>query len=217
MPPFYTDVSADAAEAEHFSRAQHAGSLGPAHLLARQVDLGGCRRLLDVAGGSGAFSITLCRRYPELRATILDFPNMVTVAERYVREAGLEARIDYLAGDALAVDWPADQQAIVMSYLLDAVGERQIETLLARAFAALAPGGSLLLHDFMVDDDRQGPDLAALWLVTAMGFSSEPDVVSLTPGWLGELVRRHGFSDVEARPLIADITMLVMARKPFER
>ena len=48
-----------------------------------------------------------------------------------------------------------------------------------------------------------------------MGFIGQPDVVSLTPGWLGDLVRRHGFVDVEARPLIADITMLVTARKPF--
>lgn len=45
----------------------------------------------------------------------------------------------------------------------------------------------------MVEDDRQGPDLAALWLVTAMGFTGQSDVVSLTPGWLGDLLRRHPF------------------------
>ena len=72
---FY-DLMASPEEAAYFSRAQHAGSLGPARVLARRVDLGGCRRLLDVGGGSGAFSITLCRRWPGLRATILDFPTV---------------------------------------------------------------------------------------------------------------------------------------------
>ena len=49
-----------------------------------------------------------------------------------------------------------------------------------------------------------------------MGFTGQPDVVSLTPGWLGDLLRKHGFMDVDARPLIPDITMLVMARKAFD-
>src|SRR3954454_1139752 len=95
---------ADAREAERFSRAQHAGSLGPASLLARRVDLSGATRLLDVAGGSGAFTMMLCARFPDLRATILDFPNVVTVARRYVAEAGLGDRVDFLSGSALNVE-----------------------------------------------------------------------------------------------------------------
>ena len=48
-------------EAEAFTLAQHSGSLGPAYVLSKQIDLSGWRSLLDVAGGSGAFSITFCR------------------------------------------------------------------------------------------------------------------------------------------------------------
>src|SRR5213078_99986 len=90
---------ADAREAERFSRAQHAGSLGPASLLARRVDLSGAGHLLDVAGGSGAFTITLCARFPDLHATILDFPNVATVARRYVAEAGIGDRVEFLPGN----------------------------------------------------------------------------------------------------------------------
>jgi hypothetical protein len=107
----------DSTEAEYFSRAQHSGSLGPAHVAAKLVDLGGCRRLLDVGGGTGAFSIALCRRYPELTATILDFPTVRPVAERYVREGGLEARISFLPGSAWDVQWPDGQDVVLMSYL----------------------------------------------------------------------------------------------------
>ena len=102
---------ADAEEADQFSRAQHVGSLGPALVLARRIDLSGASRLLDVAGGSGAFTITLCARFPELQATILDFPNVVRVARRYVAEAGLADRVEFVSGNALDVGWPSCSNA----------------------------------------------------------------------------------------------------------
>jgi hypothetical protein len=108
----------DAAEAEVFSSSQHQASMGPAVLVSRLVDLSGRRRLLDVAGGTGAFSIRYCRKHPELRATIIDFPSVVSVARRFIAEAGLEDRIELLAGDALQVAWPDRQDAVLMSYLL---------------------------------------------------------------------------------------------------
>jgi hypothetical protein len=45
---------------ERFSSAQHTGSLGPARLLARRLDLRDRHKLLDVGGGSGAYSIAFC-------------------------------------------------------------------------------------------------------------------------------------------------------------
>jgi hypothetical protein len=88
----------DPEEALSFSRGQHAGSRGPAVMLARTVDLKGARRLLDVGGGSGAFSITLCQRFPGLTATILDFPGVQTPAAAFVRDAGMSDRITFTPG-----------------------------------------------------------------------------------------------------------------------
>src|SRR5271165_4862097 len=78
---------------ERFSSAQHTGSLGPARLMAKRVDLKDRRKLLDVGGGSGAYSIAFCGANPQLSATILDFPETVDTAKRYAREAGLADRI----------------------------------------------------------------------------------------------------------------------------
>jgi len=75
-PASIYDVMENPEEADYFTRAQHVGSLGPAAVIQKLIDLTGATRLLDVAGGSGAFSITLCRRFPPLRATILDLPNV---------------------------------------------------------------------------------------------------------------------------------------------
>lgn len=201
----------DPTEAEYFSRAQHSGSLGPAHIAAKLVDLGGCRRLLDVGGGTGAFSIALCRRYRELMVTILDFPNVRPVAERYVREGDLEARISFLPGSALEVPWPDGQDVVLMSYLVSAVAEKSVGQLLDRALRALVPGGQLLLHDFMVEDDGSGPLPAALWLLSSVIV--DPDSVALTPSWLSRQVAARGFIVERVQDVILGITKLLLARR----
>jgi ubiquinone/menaquinone biosynthesis C-methylase UbiE len=199
----------DPEEALSFSRGQHSGSLGPAVVLARKVNLNGARRLLDVGGGSGAFSITFCRRFPELRATILDFPGVQTAAATFIREAGLSARIDFVPGNALTTDWPAGQDVVLLSYLLSAVSSTGIDDLLTRAFAALTPGSRIVLHDFMVDDDGRGPATAALWLVNALLI--DPDVARLSPRLLEARLRAHGFDRVEHAEVIPGITRSLTA------
>ncbi len=63
------------------------GSLGPARLMARRVDLAGATKFLDV-GGSGAYTLAFLKQNPKLRATILDFPETIQTAQRYASEAG---------------------------------------------------------------------------------------------------------------------------------
>jgi len=207
---FYSQLR-DPEEARAFTIAQHSGSLGPAHVLPKLVDLSGARRLLDVAGGSGAFSIVLCERTPGLTCTIIDFPSVAAIGRELVRERGLAERIAYLEGDARDVPWPMDNDAVLMSYLLSAVSETATGALLARAYKALRPGGRLLIHDFMVDDDRMGPPLAALWLLNAITIDA--DVAALTPAWLTQAVRSAGFDDCQVTPVVPGTTRLLAARR----
>ncbi len=207
----YRAVAEVPEQAQDFSIAQHAGSLGPAYVMAKKVDLSACRSLLDVAGGSGAFSITLCQRNPGLSATILDFPNVIEVAKRFVGEANMDLRIGFRAGNALEVDWPEHQDVVLISYLLSAVSRDHVATLIGRAMNALAPGGHLLMHDFMLDDDRRGPKSAALWLLTSL--LNDRDATSLTPSYLETVAKGAGFAEVSSQVLIPEITSLVVARK----
>jgi 2-hydroxy-4-(methylsulfanyl)butanoate S-methyltransferase len=206
------ELMRDPDEAEAFSLAQHAGSLGPALEFARTVDLSGSRTLLDVAGGSGAFSIALCHRYPELAATIIDFPNVIEVARRYVAEAGLSGRIALMGGDALDIEWPASKDIVLLSYLLSAVRERDIPTLIEHSFNALRPGGRLIIHDFMLDDDEQGPALAAQWFLTNLAY--QPDAASFSAKTLVDLSVRRGFVNASAQVLIPQITKAVICERP---
>jgi ubiquinone/menaquinone biosynthesis C-methylase UbiE len=204
------DLMSDPAEAEAFSLAQHAGSLGPALQLAKSVDLHGQRKLLDVAGGSGAFSITLCHRYPEMAAMIIDFPNVIEIARRHVQAAGLSDRIALLAGDALDAEWPGGQDVVLLSYLLSAVRESDIPKLLVDSFRALRDGGLLIVHDFMLNDDEQGPALAAQWFLQTL--SVQPDAASFSAATLIEILADQGFIDASSQILSPEITQIVLCR-----
>ena len=203
----------DPARAEDFSRAQHAGSLGPAMMMAKRVDLSDATKLLDVAGGTGAYSIEFCKRNEALTATVLDFPTVTAVAERYVAQANMGDRISLLAGDARETDWPDDQDVVLMSYLLSAVDGSDIIPLFERSFSALRPGGQVIVHDFMLDEDRSGPSSAALFFLQYLAH--QPDAISFTASDLYPLLEKTGFEVVSDEVMIPEITKMVSARKPI--
>ena len=209
---FYEGLIYDAGiGGESFSSAQHTGSLGPARLMAKHVDLSSRRRLLDVGGGSGAYSLAFCAANSQLAATILDFPQTVDTARRYAQKAGLAARIAHLAGNAITTDWPTGHDVILMSYLWSAVGDNDVRVLAGRAMDALPPGGLVLVHDFLVDDAHEGPPFAA-WYVLGSIFDN-PNAVCLNPSYVEDVLRQTGFNVERTEVMLPGITMLTRATK----
>jgi 2-hydroxy-4-(methylsulfanyl)butanoate S-methyltransferase len=196
---------------ESFSSAQHAGSVGPALLMAKRVDLSRRKRLLDVGGGSGAYSLAFCAANPRLSATILDFPQTIDTAKRYAREAGVAGRIAHHAGNAITTDWPTGHDAILMSYLWSAVGDNDVRVLAQRAMDALPTGGLVLVHDFMVDNAREGPPFAAWYLLGSI--FDNPNAVCLTPSYVEDVLRQIGFKVEGTDTMLPSITMLTRATK----
>ena len=167
---------------------------------------------LDVGGGTGAFAITLCKAFPGLDATVVDFPNVAAIGRKFVEKAGLSDRIHYIEGDGLKADWPRNQDVILMSYLLSGIPGETHDGMIKRAFDHLAPGGRLLIHDFVVSADRTGPKLAALWQLQHTAFT--PEARSVDDAWLIEVMEKHGFKDAKVDTMIPEMTMLAQAVKP---
>jgi 2-hydroxy-4-(methylsulfanyl)butanoate S-methyltransferase len=104
-----------------------------------------------------------------------------------------------------------DISRIAYGFIASKVLFAALDQLLARAFAALAPEGRIVLHDFMVDDDGRGPATAALWLVNALLI--DPDVARLSPSLLAERLRAQGFDQLEHAEVIPGITRTITAVK----
>jgi 3-hydroxy-5-methyl-1-naphthoate 3-O-methyltransferase len=155
--------TADPEMLESFWGAMYSTSIFTAQALARAIDLSGRRRLLDVGGGSGAYPIELCRALPELRATVLDLPHVCTIAQSNIEQAQLSDRIATHPGNFLTdADLPGGHDVVLFSMILHDWDEATNRELLAKAYAALAPGGQVIISELLLNADRTGPAPAAL-------------------------------------------------------
>lgn len=130
--------------------------------LARVVDLQSCRTLLDVAGGSGLYTVACVQAHPHLRAIVLDRPEVLKVAAEMVHAYGVADRIDLVAGDMFGDPLPA-ADALLLSNVLHDWDVPECVKLLKRCAAALPQGGRLFIHDVFLNDALDGPLPIALY------------------------------------------------------
>jgi len=163
------------------------------HLL-KTLGSDGIHRILDLGGGSGAYSIAFTRAIAGAQAEILDIPEVVPLTEDYVRKAGLSDRITVRAGDMLRDSFGRDRDLIFLNAICHMFSADQNRDLFRRACQALQTNGRLVVQDFILERDKTSPQFAALFALnmlvgTEAGNSySEPEYAE----WL----RAAGFGEV---------------------
>ena len=106
------------------------------------------RQMLDLGGSHGHFAASICRRHPNLQATILDLPSAVEKAAPLLAAEGLGARVVHWAGDVNHVDLGSEQFDLVfMSNLAHHLGFEQNRSLAQRVGRALRPGGIFVIQE----------------------------------------------------------------------
>lgn len=140
--------------------------LGPA--AARAVDLAGRRALLDIAGGSGIYACAFVERHPHLTATVFERPPVDAVARRAIASRGFADRVRVQAGDILREPLPAGHDVHLISNVLHDWDLPAVDRILTASFAALPPGGLLVIHDAHLNADKTGPLPVAAYSVMLM-------------------------------------------------
>jgi SAM-dependent methyltransferase len=105
------------------------------------------RRLVDVAGGHGAFAMAMCRRHPGLQADVVDLPPAVEVGRAIVEEQGFAGRISFREGDVFEVGLGEELDVVSAFNLVHHLPEDRNRELCRLARAALHPGGALVIGD----------------------------------------------------------------------
>jgi len=176
------------------------------------LDLDGVRRLLDVGGGPAIYATEFARRNPELEVVVFDNSEAtLSVAERNIRAAGLENRVTCRAGNALEDDLGGPYDLIFISNVVHIYSAADNRQLLGRCASALAPGGRLVIKDFVLDDDRLGPPGGATFAVNMLVSTEGGDcyTVSEVNEWLSE----EGLQ-FESLVDVATKSRLLISRKP---
>jgi precorrin-6B methylase 2 len=151
-----------------FIAAMHRNAVLRAPLVVRAVGAERARRLLDVGGGSGAYAIAFAAAHPELQAEIFDLPSVVPIAQHNVAAADLGDRVRTRAGDLRRDPFGAGYDLVLLSAICHMLGPEANQDLLRRVQAALAPGGRVVVQDFLVEEDGTQPAHAALFALNML-------------------------------------------------
>ena len=168
---------------------------GDAEVVSRVLEWDGVREFLDVGSGPASYPIHLCRKYPELRATIFDLPGTLALTQRYVREAAMTERIRLIAGDYRKDPIPGSYDMVFLSNIIHGEGEQENLSLIDKLTANLKTGGRLVIKDHILDDSRTAPPVGAIFsllmlLTTASGRCYSFSEIKL---WM----ERAGLANVE--------------------
>jgi ubiquinone/menaquinone biosynthesis C-methylase UbiE len=196
-----------------FVMSMHGKAMGIGRGVVPLLDLAGRKKLLDVGGGPGTFSVLISQAFPEIDCTVLDLPEIVKVAAELIDQHGAAARVHVLPGDYHAALFPGELDAVNFFGMLHQESAEDIRKLARKAFAALKPGGVVHVMDMMTDDTHTAPQFSALFGLT-MAMTTESGWVFSSDelkGWLEEA----GFVNFEVGPLPAPLPhWLARAHKP---
>ncbi len=127
--------------------------------VANALDFSRFAHLADLGGATGHLAVAMCRRYPNLKATVFDLPTAVPLAHEIVSETEVAERITIVGGDFFQDELPnADLYAL--GRIVHDWSPTKIGVLLRKIFAALPPGGGLLICEKILNDDQCGPSWA---------------------------------------------------------
>jgi 2-polyprenyl-3-methyl-5-hydroxy-6-metoxy-1,4-benzoquinol methylase len=175
-----------------FIAAMHRNARAP--LVVRAVGTEGVTRMLDVGGGSGAYSIAFASANENLQVDLLDLATVIPIAQGHIKSAGLAGRIRTRPGDLRADKFGEGYDLVFVSAICHMLGPDENKDLLQRCFEALAPRGRVVVQDFILEPDRTAPRSAALFalnmLVGTQAGSTYTEAEYAT--WLEEV----GFQEV---------------------
>lgn len=179
----YIDPPADITEQDehrHFIMAMdNIASMGRAELFLDSVDLTGRKNLLDVGGGPGSYSIAACGKYPDLKATVFDLPATTAIASQVIERDGMTDKVTVHPGDWDSDDFGSGFDVVMFSNVLH--GQTSNAPMkLAKARDAMQTGGVLVVQEFLLNDEKTGPQTPALFnvMVGAYSISELLDVIA---------------------------------------
>jgi SAM-dependent methyltransferase len=179
---------------------------------AELVPVEDARMLVDVAGGHGGFAMAMCRRHPELRATVVDLPPSAAIGRTIVHEQGYSDRVEFREGDVFEVGLGDEVDVVSVFNLIHHLPEERDKELVRLARDALGPGGALVVGDTERPDPDDPISHGALSSLLFYAWSHSRNFSRAeVAGWLEDA----GFGEVEVhRNERSPWRMVVVGRVP---
>jgi len=170
------------------------------------------QHLLDIGGASGTWTIAFLRACSSARATLFDLAHVIPMARRRLAAAGLEQRVQLVAGDFTTDPLPPGADLAWVSAIVHQNSRAQNRTLFSKVFAALAPGGRIAIRDILMGEDRTHPVAGALFAVNMLAATAGGGTFTFAE--LREDLATAGFAQAALARRDEAMNSIVVATKP---
>jgi 2-polyprenyl-3-methyl-5-hydroxy-6-metoxy-1,4-benzoquinol methylase len=167
--------------------------------------------VLDIGAGSGVLGNALAQQSPHVTIHAVDWPVVLKVTQKLARQHGVADRLRTVAGDLLEADFGSGHRVATIGHILHSEGRDRSRRLLRKTFASLAPGGTIVISEFVPSDDRTGPPTPLIFAVNMLLHTEAGDTFTFAEiaGWL----REAGFANPRMLEAPAP-SPLILATRP---
>lgn len=160
---------------EAFISAMHYRGVNQGKILSMIIDITNVKKMLDIGGGSAAFSIELVKKNPSINAVVLDLPHVIPITKRYVSQEGLLDKFNFIEGNYLTEDFEDNYDLILLSAIVHINSFEQNKFLIKKCAGALNPNGILIISDFVMNENRTEPYYGAFFALNMLAGTANAD------------------------------------------
>ena len=153
------------------------------------------KKVLDIAAGHGMFGIEVAKRARQAEIVAVDWPKVLEIARRNAGNAGVEERYKTMPGDAFEVPFGSGFDLVLLTNLLHHFDEETCVKLLKKIHRAMEPAGRLITLEFIPNEDRVSPPIAAQFSMMMLGSTPRGD--AYTAKELSSMAMAAGFGESE--------------------
>jgi len=177
-----------------FINAMHDRAKKQAPQQLAKIDLSEIRSVLDIGGGSGAYSMEFVTRKSGIEATVFDLPNVVPITQKFIDKEGFSGKIKTHSGDYTTDDLPKGFDLVFLSAIIHSNPLPVNQDLIRKCFDALNKNGKIVIQDWIMNNDRTQPASGAVFAINMLVGTEAGDC--FTEQEVTEMLTTAGFENI---------------------
>jgi len=194
-----------------FIAAMHVAGRELSMKIAEDYDLSRFKRLLDIGGASGTYTLAFLRKNPQMSAVIFDLEDVIPMARERLSKESILDRVDLVAGDFYKEELPKGCDLALLSAIIHQNSPEENQDLYAKIHRALNPGGTVLIRDHVMDETRTQPPAGAMFALNMLVNTRGGDTYTFQE--IKDDLEKSGFTNVKQVRSGQDMDCLVEAEK----
>jgi SAM-dependent methyltransferase len=190
-----------------FINAMHDRAKKQAPQQLTNIDLSEIKSILDIGGGSGAYSMEFISKYPEIEATVFDLPNVIPITKIFLEKEGFSDKIKTHAGDYTTEELPKGFDLTFLSAIIHSNSLDVNQDLIKKCFDALNKNGKIIIQDWIMNNDRTQPVSGAIFAINMLVGTESGDCY--TEEEVTEILNSAGFKNFSRKEFDSGLSQMV--------